>query len=84
MFLIDFHFELGSHCPQDIIKTVLKKKRENYPPPLIFKGECFLYNALVCLLEVNHRAVPAGVQSLNTFDLVSVMRSPSLQFNIII
>jgi hypothetical protein len=37
MFLIDFHPEIGSLCPQDIIKAIGKKIGKLHP--LIFKGE---------------------------------------------
>lgn len=50
MFLIDFHFEMGSLCPQEITAHVPKETGTLFP--LIFKGEWFLYKEVICLLRV--------------------------------
>lgn len=39
---------------------------------LIFKREWFLSTALICLLKVNHRVGPAGVQNIDFWFMVSV------------
>lgn len=54
MFLIDFHFEMGSLCPQEIIRKPCQREREHFFP-LIFKGEWFLYKEVIRLLRVDHR-----------------------------
>ena len=65
MFLIDFHFEMGNLCPQEIIRKPCQRKLENFLP-LIFKGEWFLYKAVICLEYITG----------SFWCAVSVMRSP--------